>query len=81
MKARFAFPYRKNHWDKWDNWDTRRKPAWLRGVHGPNYAFVTGTRLGQLGHFGIRMHQDVAQSHTALLGFSSLAPRRECRAK
>ena len=54
FRWRFAFPYSKKHWDEWDNWDTPRKTLWLSGISRPVYAFVTGTRLGQLGHFGIR---------------------------
>lgn len=60
MKPLWTVPYRKNHWDKWDNWDTRRKPAWLSGIARPIYALVTGTQLGQVGHFGIRTFQDGA---------------------
>lgn len=65
MKPSFGFPSRKIDWDKWDNWDTCRKPAWLSEIDCPGYALVTGTRLGQLGHFGIRtFHNDASFSIT-----------------
>ena len=60
FRWRFSFPYRKIDWDKWDNWDTRRKPAWLSESDCPCYAFVTGTLLGQVGHFGVRTFHNVA---------------------
>ena len=56
----FSFRLCKNRWDNWDNWDTRRKAARLSETTCPVYAFVTGTQLGQVGHFGIRLYQDGA---------------------
>jgi len=70
MMPRFARPSRKNDWDTWDNWDTRRKTAWLSGIACPVYAFGTGTRLGHLGHFGIRAFQDGAPFRLRRLNFT-----------